>query len=71
MGEPSFADKVMSFIGSVAWRVFLWSNRMTSEEYHTLYKLSVIRELPQTCAHGYNGICPKCDAYMTPPRKDA
>ncbi len=33
MGEPSIADKVREFIGDIAWRVFLWSIRMTDEEY--------------------------------------
>jgi hypothetical protein len=52
----------------VAFNVFLWASRLTNDQYHTLYKLSVIRELPQTCEHGYNGICPRCDAMMTPPQ---
>ncbi len=69
MGEPTFLDNVRDFIGHIAWRVFLWANGMTDEQYHTLYKLSVMREMPQACEHGYNGICMKCDAQMKPPER--
>jgi len=33
MGELTFWDKVREWIGGVAFRVFLWSCRMTEECY--------------------------------------
>lgn len=68
MGKQSFTSKVREFISGLAWDVFLWANRMTDDQYHTLYKLDVLSELPQVCEHGYNGNCKTCDAIMTPPR---
>lgn len=33
MGKQSFRDRVREFIGGIAWDVFLWSIRMTTEQY--------------------------------------
>lgn len=33
MGEPSFRFKVRMFIGGIGWRLFLWSIKMTQDEY--------------------------------------
>jgi hypothetical protein len=71
MGNPTFADRVRGFIGSVAWRVFLWSLRMTDEQYNYLIHVGCNpANGSPACEHGYNGICPDCDAYMTVPAKD-
>ena len=33
MGKPTIWDEIRGIIAGVAWRVFLWANRMTAEEY--------------------------------------
>ncbi len=33
MGNPTLLDLIRGFIGGIAWRVLLWANRMTKEEY--------------------------------------
>ena len=33
MAQQSFLDKVREWIGGVAWAIFLWSARMTEDEY--------------------------------------
>lgn len=33
MGQPSFFDNVREWIGGVAFAVYLWSARMTKEEF--------------------------------------
>ena len=32
--KPNFFVKVRGFIGHIAWRVFLWSIKMTEEQYN-------------------------------------
>jgi hypothetical protein len=44
MGQPSFSDNVREWIGHIAWRVFLWSIRMTEEQYHETYLDDLRRE---------------------------
>jgi hypothetical protein len=33
MGNQSFFDKVREWLGGIAFRIFLWSVRMTQDEY--------------------------------------
>lgn len=33
MGEETLLDKIRGKIGSMAWKVFIWSIRMTQEQY--------------------------------------
>ena len=33
MAQETFFDKVREFIGSIAWSIFLWSIRMSEDEY--------------------------------------
>jgi len=33
MGKQSLFDSIREWIGGVAFRVFLWSNRMTQDQY--------------------------------------
>jgi hypothetical protein len=33
LGEETIADVIRRWIGSAAWRVFLWANRQTEEQY--------------------------------------
>ena len=40
MAQETFFDKVREFIGSIAWSIFLWSIRMSEDEYLD----SVVRE---------------------------
>ena len=42
MGKSSIRDKLREWIGSISWRVFLWSIKMTEEEY---FKNVVINEI--------------------------
>jgi hypothetical protein len=68
MGNPTFTDKVRGFIGAVAWRAFLWSLRMTDEQYDYLVHAGCNpANGSPACEHGYNGICVECDAMDTPP----
>lgn len=34
MGKPDFWSKVRIAISDMVWRIFLWINRITEEEYH-------------------------------------
>ena len=77
MGKQSIFDKVREWLGGIAFDVFLWSARMTQDEYLD----AVVRESGLTqhtpdgarvaphCVHGYNGTCPECGAMQTPPRQ--
>lgn len=70
MGNPTFIDRVRGVIGALAWRVFLWSIRMTDEQYdHLVHAGCNPANGSPACEHGYNGICPDCDAIQTPPMK--
>jgi hypothetical protein len=64
MGKLSFLDNVREWIGGKAWDVFLWAVRMTEEEYFD----AIMASYPKHCEHGYNGLCPTCDAMQTPPK---
>ena len=33
MGEETFLDKARNFIAALSFKVFLWANRMTKDEY--------------------------------------
>lgn len=67
--EPTLLDNVRGLIGHIAWFVFLWSIKMTDEQYNYAVHISCIPENGAAyCEHGYNGICKVCDAIMTPPR---
>jgi hypothetical protein len=33
MNQPTFWDNVRYFIGAIAWKVFLWSIRMSEDQY--------------------------------------
>lgn len=35
MGKPKWTDSIRKFIGSLAWKIFLWSIGSTAEEYWT------------------------------------
>lgn len=37
MGQPSIIASIREKIGSLAWRIFLWANQMTEEQYHATY----------------------------------
>jgi hypothetical protein len=70
MGKPSLRGNILEFIGNIAWDIYLWARGWTEDEYRTLFKLSILREMPQACPHGYNGSCPTCDAMNIVPAKD-
>ena len=48
MGKQSLTAKIKETIGAVAWRVFLWSNGWTDEQYQELRDEDVLRLL-DTC----------------------
>lgn len=59
MGKQTFLEWLREWIGGIGFDVFLWSVRMTPDEYFE----ALIREsTPTHCEHGYNGLCPTCDA---------
>lgn len=33
MGKLRILDRIRNVVGSIAWKVFLWSIRMTEDEY--------------------------------------
>lgn len=49
MGPLTFWEQVKDLIGTVAWKTFLWSMKMTQEEYwEEVYKNEkAYREKPQ------------------------
>jgi hypothetical protein len=65
MGKLSLLDNIRAWIGGKAWEVFLWSARMKEDEYFD----AIMASYPKHCKHGYNGLCPTCDAYNTPPER--
>jgi len=71
MGKESLWQKIRQAIGSCAWRVFLWSNKITQEKYwneiyeqerdmrkkyHIDLNLSANKEKAQTCDNCGNRI---------------
>jgi hypothetical protein len=46
MGNPTIWDKLREWIGGIAWDVFIWSLRMTEDQYlDAIYRQeSAIRE---------------------------
>ena len=55
MAQQSILDKVREWIGGVAWSIFLWSARMTEEEYFAeLDRVAEQRNDAET------GTCPAC-----------
>lgn len=66
MAEPTLIDLLREWIGDMAWGVYLWARGWTEDEYRVLFTLDVLRHRPQSCEHGYNGLCPTCDAMQTP-----
>lgn len=33
IGEDTIWDKIRQLIGRISWKLFLWANRMTAEQY--------------------------------------
>lgn len=75
MAQETFFDKVREFIGSIAWSIFLWSIRMSEDEYLD----AVVRESGLTlrapdgafaCANcgslATDKICTGCDSPIRP-----
>jgi len=45
MGEETLFDKIRNLIGSVSWRIFLWSVKMTANQYRkAIYEQESDRE---------------------------
>lgn len=76
MAQETFFDKVREFIGSIAWSIFLWSIRMSEDEYLD----AVVREsgitqreldaacacaVPMPCVDNY-ALCSQCRLPITP-----
>ena len=61
MGEPSLLDRIRGFIGSCAWRVLLWANRMKDVEYWAQIGVDVLSEMPCSCEDSgrWNKDCPE------------
>ena len=59
MAQQTFLDNVREWIGGLAWSIFLWSARMTEEEYFAeLTRAGEQRHAPTEA--GGDWICPKC-----------
>jgi hypothetical protein len=41
MGKQTIWSKIREFISGIAWRVFLWANQMTNEEYMQSIEASI------------------------------
>lgn len=74
MAQPTLLERLRYWIGGIAWQIYLWSNQMTAEEYFDLLDIEEADTehshgyYPGVfCEHGYNGVCPDCDALQTPP----
>ncbi|HLE52726.1 MAG TPA: hypothetical protein VI755_11725 [Anaerolineales bacterium] len=57
-------DWVSPFFGW--WLVLI---AIANERHLTMRALDGVVRTPKHCEHGYNGLCPVCDASQTPPRK--
>lgn len=44
MGKPTFLDEVRKWIGGIAFDVFLWSIRMTADEYRQVLILEEVMQ---------------------------
>jgi hypothetical protein len=55
MGRPNLFDKFRLWIGDFGYSLWLWAHGM---------------KIPLHCEHGYNGLCPECDAMNTPPKRN-
>lgn len=44
MGEPSVIDRIREWVGSIAFDIYLWSMRMTAEQYHALVHFNCIEK---------------------------
>jgi len=41
MAQPTIWDNIRDWIGGIAWAIFLWSARMTQEEYFDLLEREI------------------------------
>jgi hypothetical protein len=58
MAQQTFLDKIREWIGGVAWAIFLWSARMTEDEYFAEQDRAA--ELLRAPVQSEQ-ICPSCD----------
>ena len=57
MAQETFFDKVREFIGSIAWSIFLWSIRMSEDEYlnAVVNQSGLTQRVPDAAP-----LCPEC-----------
>ncbi len=48
MAKSTFWDSVLDCISGIAWRVFLWSSRMTEEEFIAEHERQAIEKYKNT-----------------------
>ncbi len=51
MGKETFFDKIRELISSLAFRVFLWANRLTQEEYFKQIESEKIKRISIAIVH--------------------
>ncbi len=66
MSDKTIFEKIRSWIGGLGFDVFLWSVKMTKEDFWKAQDEDARRAIG-CCEHGKNGICKVCDATQTPP----
>jgi uncharacterized membrane protein YagU involved in acid resistance len=54
MSKSNLFDNIRLWIGDVGYSLWLWAHGI---------------KIPLHCEHGYNGLCPECDAMNTPPQE--
>ena len=64
MGTITFWERVRQKISYPIFRVFLWVSGYSLKTFLWIYEVN--NGLPVHCEHGHNGLCPTCDAMMTP-----
>ncbi len=56
MAQQTFLNKVREWIGGLAWSIFLWSARMTEDEYFA----ELDKQRSPTLREAAGEICPVC-----------
>jgi len=53
MAQQSLSDKVCEFIAGIAWHIYLWSARMTEEQFLAEHERQALAQIAQRT-------CPDC-----------
>lgn len=69
MGQPSFFDNVREWVGGVAFAIYLWSVKMSKEEFWAEQDREAVEHSVQSdgaLARAFYCHCPSCNATGLP-----